>query len=104
MTKAQISEASIEDISYFIQNFEEISKMFHMHCDHIINADETLLRGRKDSCTITRIEAKDKSGGSVVMDTKTVGSLTPFVSASGMVWLTVFCLKLPKSVVSKKTI
>lgn len=97
MDKNRICDESIRDIEIFIENYKEILEKFPVNLDHLINADETLLRGAKDSCTIRRIEAQLKSGGSIPVDTKSIGSLTPFVSASGIVWLVVICLKLPKS-------
>jgi hypothetical protein len=102
MPKNRIQEESIEDVNSFIKNYQEIQEQFPVNPDHLINADETLLRGAKDSCSIRRIEAQAKSGGSVAVDPKCIGSLTPFVSASGIVWLVVFCLKLPKTSENKE--
>ena len=75
----------------------EIQNKYFISKDHLVNADETLLHGTKESCQTKWIEAKVKSGGSAEVDSNAVGSLTPFVSASGLVWLLVLCLKLPKS-------
>ena len=64
--------------------------------DHIINSDEILLKASKDGAKVTRLEAHYKAGGSDVLDdSSSIGSLTPFVSAAGTLWLLVFCLKIP---------
>jgi hypothetical protein len=62
--------------------------------DHMVNADETLLHCGKESCWTKKIEPRFKSGGSVEVDSKAIGSLTSFVSASGIIWLLDLCLKL----------
>jgi hypothetical protein len=71
---------------------------YHIVFDHFVNADETILRGKKDNCRVTRLESQYKKGGSENFDsTSSIGSMTPFISALGTVWLVVFCLKLPKT-------
>ncbi len=97
MTAQRCDPNSLDHVKCFISNMAEIQNMYFISKDHLVNADETLLHGTKDSCRVKRIEAKSKSGGSVDVDSNAVGSLTPFVSASGLVWLLVLCLKLPKS-------
>ena len=63
--------------------------------DHIINSDEILLKASKDGAKVTRLEAHYKAGSSDVLDdSSSIGSLTPFVSAAGTLWLLVFCLKI----------
>jgi len=97
MTTQRCDPNSLDHVKSFIGNMIDIQDKFFICKDHLVNADETLLHGGKESCQAKRIEARFKSGGSVGVDSKAVGSLTPFVSASGVVWLLVLCLKLPKS-------
>jgi hypothetical protein len=75
----------------------DIQDKFFIVKDHLVNGDETLLHCGKESCWTKKIEARLKIGGSVEVDSKAVGSLTPFISASGIIWLLVLCLKLLKS-------
>jgi hypothetical protein len=97
MTVQRCDPNSLDHVKSFVGNMIDIQDKFFISKDHLVNADETLLQGGKESCRTKRIEARFKSGGSVDIDSKAVGSLTPFVSASGIVWLLVLCLKLPKS-------
>ena len=70
--------------------------MLHFPLDHIINANKTLLHACKDGVKVEQLEASYKKGGSEVLDnSQTIGSLTPFVSAAGTVWLLIYCLKIP---------
>ncbi len=97
MTVQRCDPNSLDHVKSFVGNMIDIQDKYFISKDHLVNADETLLHGGKESCRTKRIEARFKSGGSVEVDSKAVGSLTPFVSASGIVWLLVLCLKLPKS-------
>ena len=70
--------------------------------DHIINSDEILLKTSKDGAKVTRLEAHYKAGDSDVLDdSSSIGSLTPFVSAAGTLWLLVFILKIPLKIVRR---
>jgi len=100
MTKQQCDENSPANVKSFISNMLDMSTKYFISKDHLVNADETLLHGTKDSAKLKRIEARYESGGSVDVPSGAIGSLTPFVSASGIVWLLVISLKLPQS--SKK--
>ena len=97
MGKQQINNQSLVDIEKFICNMKEITNKFYIQADHLVNADETLLHASKSFCNVERIEVVYKSGGSEVPPSMTVGSLTPFVSSSGVFWLLVFCFKIPRS-------
>ena len=97
ITAQRCDPNSLDHVKYFINNIVEIQNKYFISKDHLVNADETLLHGTKESCHTKWIKAKAKSGGSAEVDSNAVGSLTPFVSASGLVWLLVLCLKLPKS-------
>jgi hypothetical protein len=78
--------------------YEELLEKYHIVFDHFVNADETILRGKKDNCRVTRLESQYKKGGSENFDsTSSISSMTPFISALRTVWLVVFCLKLPKT-------
>lgn len=87
----------IEHTNEFITIWDTVLATHHnLPLDLIINADETMLRATKDGTAIQRLESVHKKGGSEFLSSKEcVGSMTPFVSASGIVWLLVFCLKLP---------
>jgi hypothetical protein len=97
MTVQRCDPNLLDHVKSFVGNMIDIQDKYFISKDHLVNADETLLHGGKESCWTKRIEPRFKSGGSVEVDSKAVGSLTPFVSASGIVWLLVLCLKLPKS-------
>jgi len=98
MTKARTDPINITNAEAFIDRWEMYQNIISFPVDHIINADETLLRATKDGVKVERLEASYKAGGSDVLDDATsIGSLTPFVSAAGTIWLLVYCLKIPKT-------
>ena len=96
MMKARTDPIIITNTEAFINTWERYQEWLQFPVDHIINGDETLLRATKDGATIERLEASYKMGGSESLETSSsIGSLTPFVSAAGTVWLLVYCLKFP---------
>jgi hypothetical protein len=89
MTVQRCDPNSLDHVKSFAGNMIDIQDKYFISKYHLVNADETLLHCGKESYWTKRIEARFKSGGSVEVDSKAVGSLTPFVSASGIVWLLV---------------
>jgi len=107
MKKARTDPINISNAESFIEMWKSYQKHMVFPVDHIINGDETLLRAVKDGTTVVRLESKFKRGGSEVLsDPASIGSLTPFVSAAGTLWLLVFCFKIPfqKAAVKEKLI
>ena len=98
MTSRRCDAITIDHTAAFVRNMEILHAEYAVNFDHFVNADETILRGGKDGCSVKKLEARHKSGGSDGITSKiSFGSMTPFVSASGIVWLLSFCLKLPAS-------
>jgi hypothetical protein len=96
MTNARTDPINITNAQAYIDAWKAHQELTLFPLDHIINADETLLRACKDGAKVERLEASYKKGGSEVLDnSQTIGSLTPFVSAAGTVWLLIYCLKIP---------
>src|SRR3990167_3522658 len=96
MTNARTDPINITNTQAYIDSWKAYQEFAQFPLDHIINADETLLHACKDGAKVERLEASYKKGGSEVLDnSQTIGSLTPFVSAAGTVWLLVYCLKMP---------
>lgn len=52
MSKARISAQSIDDMKSFIVNYQELMGKYQIGDNHLVNADETLLRGGKDCCSL----------------------------------------------------
>jgi len=83
MNSKRCHEKCIDYTCVYIEDMKDIQERFKINNDHLVNADETWLRGGKDHCQITRIEARYKSGGSEKIDTNaSIELLTPFVSSS----------------------
>jgi hypothetical protein len=97
MTAQRCDPNLLDHVKSFAGNMIDIQDKFFIIKDHLVNADETLLHCGKESCWTKKIEARFKSGGSVEVDSKAIGSLTSFVSASGIIWLLDLCLKLLES-------
>ena len=96
MASARTDPITIQHTETFLGVWEHIIDVYDPPADHIVNADESILRASKDGTSITRLESNQKNGGSDFLCGKeSVGSITPFVSASGTVWFVVFCLKVP---------
>ena len=94
MTKVRIDTINISNAESFCYTRERYQETRQYPADHIINADETLLCACKDGAKVEQLEASHKKGGSEVLDnSQTIGSLTLFVSATGTVWLLIYCLK-----------
>lgn len=69
---------------YSLRGINGIWIPFNFYPNHIIHANETLLRATQDDIKPVRLEAMYKLGESEVIDnTSLVGSLTPFVSTQG---------------------
>ena len=97
MTKARNDPINITNAEAFLTVWQRNLEWYAVSSDHIINADESLLRVHKDGTEAVRYEARYKSGGSECeISKKAIGSICPFVSAAGTVWLVVFCFKIPK--------
>ena len=96
MTNARTDPINITNAQAYIDSWKAYQEFAQFPLDHIINADETLLHACKDGAKVEQLEASHKKGGSEVLDnSQTIGSLTPFVSAAGAMWLLVYCLKIP---------
>jgi hypothetical protein len=95
MSKARRDPINVNNTRAFIDAWRAF---FHTHScpdKHVINADEMLLRAKKDLCGAAHLESCFKAGGSEFISSKSViGSLIPFVSQTGTTWLLVFCLKI----------
>jgi hypothetical protein len=91
MTVQRCDPNLLDHVKSFAGNMIDIQDKFLIIRDHLVNADETLPHCGKESCWTKRIEPRFKSGGSVEVDSKAVGSLTLFVSASRIIWLLVLC-------------
>ena len=97
MASSRTDSITLNHLETFMENFQEAMERYRPPLDHLVNADETILRAAKDGVKIARIESRAKSGGSETLSSKaSIGSLTPFVSASGTTWLLVYCLKIPR--------
>jgi hypothetical protein len=96
MMKAQTDPVNIANTEAFVKMWKRYQQHMVFPLDHIVNGDETLLRAVKDGSEVVRLESRFKRDGSEVLcDSSSIGSMTPFVSASGTLWLLVFCLKIP---------
>ena len=102
MSKARRDPINVNNTRAFIDAWRAF---FHTHScpdKHVINADETLLRAKKDSCGAAHLESHFKAGGSeFILSKSVIGSLIPFVSWTGTTWLLVFCLKISAEGCSK---
>ena len=99
MAKGRCDSITVEHTHSFIEVWQATLNYCHNPPkDHIVNADESVLRATKDGTHFSRLEAVYKKGGSdFLASTKSIGTITPFVGAEGTVWLVVFCLKIPKT-------
>ncbi len=75
-----------------------LSKEGHLRSDLLFNADETLLNVTSNSelkC-LKMLDPIRKAHQSKRLNLNTVGSMTPFVTAAGEVYLIAYCLKAPQ--------
>jgi hypothetical protein len=94
VTPARKNLSILSEIEHWIKDYEKEIREFNFNENTILNADETLLVTKKGNVMdARRVIAKDQLNAHVMEKRQnTIGSLIPFVAASGKVIMTVYVL------------